>query len=123
MFPVRVVEKRKASPRFRKTGYVVYNRWPFVEHRQNYLCPGWKYLRNGSATALPSSRAVGAESNEIHLSRPMVLQQMACGFGGIALSGLLASEAAAPQDYLARRNPLFPKPPEVAWRLGNSSHK
>lgn len=40
-------------------------------------------------------------------SRRELLQGMACGFGGMALSGLLAEESRA-ADPLASRKPHFP---------------
>src|SRR5215470_14763559 len=53
---------------------------------------------------------------ENRLTRRAALQRIACGFGGLALTGLLASEAAADEDLSANRNPLAPKPPHFRAR-------
>jgi hypothetical protein len=55
--------------------------------------------------------------NRSSLSRRDLLRQIACGFGSVALTGLLAEESAATE--LARvpsRNPLAPRPPHFPAR-------
>jgi hypothetical protein len=51
------------------------------------------------------------KEREDRLTRRAALQRIACGFGGIALSGLLASEGAADDRRSDNPNPLAPRPP------------
>jgi hypothetical protein len=50
------------------------------------------------------------------LSRRDLLRQIACGFGSVALTGLLASESAATPGALAAGNPLAPRSPHFRPR-------
>jgi hypothetical protein len=50
------------------------------------------------------------------LSRRDLLGRIACGFGGVALTGLLASESAAMSGQAAAGNPLAPRPPHFAGK-------
>ena len=49
-----------------------------------------------------------------YLSRRQLLQQSACGFGALAMQGLLANESKGVAEVAGKAGPLVPKRPHFA---------